>query len=256
MVVNYHTHTFRCNHASGTDRDYVISAIENGIKVLGFSDHNPYLFDNGYYSKHRMKVEETDNYIRSISELREEFKNDIDIYIGYEMEYYPLWFGKTIDFLKNKGFDYIIFGQHLVGNEIGCRASVTLSDSKEELVEYVDIIVKAMNSGYAFYIAHPDILNFSGDEDFYRQEISRLCLEAKRLNIPLEINLLGIREGRFYPVDRFWKIAGEIGNKVILGSDAHSPSVFANKDDEIKAQKLAEKYNLEIVEPMKPQLII
>ena len=35
---NYHTHTKRCNHAVGEDEEYVLSAIENGYKVLGFAD--------------------------------------------------------------------------------------------------------------------------------------------------------------------------------------------------------------------------
>ena len=35
----YHTHTYRCGHASGKDEEYVLAAIESGIKVLGFTDH-------------------------------------------------------------------------------------------------------------------------------------------------------------------------------------------------------------------------
>lgn len=40
---NYHTHTSRCGHAVGEDEEYVINAIKSGIKVLGFSDHVPFL---------------------------------------------------------------------------------------------------------------------------------------------------------------------------------------------------------------------
>lgn len=39
---NLHTHTFRCGHASGTDDQMVLSAIEAGFELLGFSDHMPY----------------------------------------------------------------------------------------------------------------------------------------------------------------------------------------------------------------------
>ena len=41
MFANYHTHTTRCNHAAGTDREYVEYAIRSGIKILGFADHTP-----------------------------------------------------------------------------------------------------------------------------------------------------------------------------------------------------------------------
>ena len=40
---NYHTHTKRCGHAIGNDEDYVINAIKAGYKILGFSDHAPYI---------------------------------------------------------------------------------------------------------------------------------------------------------------------------------------------------------------------
>ena len=39
MIANYHTHTQRCRHATGTARDYVLAAIEGGLKELGFSDN-------------------------------------------------------------------------------------------------------------------------------------------------------------------------------------------------------------------------
>jgi histidinol-phosphatase (PHP family) len=58
MTVNYHTHTVRCRHASGTEREYIETAISRGITTLGFSDHSPYIFDGVYYSSFRMRPEE------------------------------------------------------------------------------------------------------------------------------------------------------------------------------------------------------
>ena len=37
-ITNYHTHTSRCKHARGTDRDYVQQAVDSGYQVLGFTD--------------------------------------------------------------------------------------------------------------------------------------------------------------------------------------------------------------------------
>ena len=55
LTTNFHTHTTRCNHAAGEDRQYVEEAIKGGLKVLGFSDHSPYFFLGDYYSTFRMK---------------------------------------------------------------------------------------------------------------------------------------------------------------------------------------------------------
>ena len=39
---NYHTHTYRCGHASdSSDQEYVDAARNAGISTLGFSDHIP-----------------------------------------------------------------------------------------------------------------------------------------------------------------------------------------------------------------------
>ena len=74
MIFNYHTHTTRCNHAIGTDREYVENAIQKGLKTLGFSDHAPYFFPNtDYYSPFRMQVDELFAYADSIRALQKEY---------------------------------------------------------------------------------------------------------------------------------------------------------------------------------------
>ena len=44
MDYNLHTHTYRCSHATGTEREYIEAAISAGIKIMGFSDHIPFKF--------------------------------------------------------------------------------------------------------------------------------------------------------------------------------------------------------------------
>ena len=38
MIANYHTHTTRCNHAYGTEREYVENAVSRGLKIFGFAE--------------------------------------------------------------------------------------------------------------------------------------------------------------------------------------------------------------------------
>ena len=47
MRSNYHTHTYRCNHATGTIEDYVKEAIKANIDEIGISDHLPHPGKNG-----------------------------------------------------------------------------------------------------------------------------------------------------------------------------------------------------------------
>ena len=54
MIANYHTHTYRCGHAVGEDRQYVETAIRRGLQVLGFSEHVPMPFPDGHESRFRV----------------------------------------------------------------------------------------------------------------------------------------------------------------------------------------------------------
>ena len=73
MIANYHTHTWRCRHADGTEREYVERAIEGGLKILGFSDHSPYPFPDGYDSGMRMRLDQVEGYVDTVLALKKEY---------------------------------------------------------------------------------------------------------------------------------------------------------------------------------------
>ena len=244
MKTNYHTHTVRCNHARGEDREYVESAIEKGMEELGFADHSPYIFSDGHQSGFRMTTDAYAGYVESLLSLREEFGDRIRLYIGVEMEYYRDDFEATLAFLKQQPIDYLILGQHFVDSEPGKLYNGGASDDEERLVSYVDRVIEAMHLGVFSYVAHPDIINFTGSEEKYRSEIRRLCKAAVETETPLEINLLGIRDGRHYPNPIFWEEAGKQGCHVILGCDAHGPKTVSDDASAAIAEEMIKKYGL------------
>ncbi len=233
MLCNYHTHTVRCGHASGTDREYIEAAIRRGLKVLGFSDHAPIRFPNGYVSGIRMKPEETGEYCASLAALREEYKGDIDIKIGFELEYYPAVFEDVLAELSLYDYDYLILGQHWCGNE-DRPACILPTDSEAQLSRYVEQTLAGLRTGVFTYFAHPDLIRYTGDDETYRRYMLPLCQEANRLGIPLECNIHGLVKKTHYPVDRFFRIVAEVGNEVILGLDAHSPEEIRDREPEEK----------------------
>ncbi len=223
MLVNLHTHTPRCNHAKGTEREYIERAIEGGFHTLGFSDHAPMPFDGGYYSNFRMRPEQFDDYMTTLIDLREEYKRDIRLLIGLEAEYYPRYFNRLIDMVSPYPLDYLILGQHFIGNEHDATYSGNPLNTEAELARYVDQTAEGLATGRFTYFAHPDLIRFLGADAVYEKHMRRLCENAKALDIPLEINLLGVHTHRAYPCERFFRIAAEVGNTIVLGSDAHSP---------------------------------
>lgn len=247
---NYHTHTRRCHHAAGTEREYVESAIKGGLKVLGFADHSPMPFPRGYRS-FRMDMDELGGYCNTLLALRKEYRHDIEIRIGLEVEYYPALFGKLMDYCRDYPVEYFILGQHYRGNEINDIYYNSRTWDASLITDYVDQIIAGLESGHFLYLAHPDLINYFDDTDpVYQSEMRRLCVRAKELSVPLEINLLGILDDRHYPHDRFFAIAGEVGNEVVFGSDAHFPQHICVPWVLDKAQALVERHHLTRLETL------
>ena len=247
MKANYHTHTWRCNHAKGTEREYVEAAISRGLEVLGFSDHTPYPFPWYHHSFIRMCCGQLPEYAEMTRTLREEFRDRIDIKLGVEAEYYPDYFSSLRSLLADHGVEYMILGQHYLGNEILGHYSGRATSEPKHLEQYCAQCKDAMQTGLFSYFAHPDLIRFVGSEEAYNKEIRSLCREAKNCGLPLEINLLGIEAGKHYPNRRFWEIAAEEGNPVILGCDTHDPKALLSRASEEKAMELISELGLELV---------
>lgn len=231
IKANFHMHTPRCGHAQGSEREYIESAIKNGYKVIGFSDHTPQPYPDGIVSGMRMGMDELDNYIGVIKELSKEYEKDIKIYIGLEVEYYPNCWNKLLVELRKRDIDYIIMGQHHVKEEFGGFYSGAPTDDIQKVKDYVDVVIEGLKTGEFIYLAHPDLINYTGPDDLYINEMTRLCRFTKENDIPLEVNMLGFETNRNYPCDRFFKLASDMGNTFVIGCDAHSPEWMVQPED-------------------------
>lgn len=236
MIANYHTHTWRCNHAGGTERQYIENAIAAGIRILGFSDHTPCPFPGSYYSDYRMYVHQTEEYFRTLTDLKNEYAKDIQIHIGVEAEYYPDLFENMVALLRQYPCEYMLLGQHFVGNEENEPYVYVRSSDPALLRRYVNQTLEGLETGLFTYLAHPDLFKWRGDAETYRQEMTRLCLRVKELGYVIEYNLLGRYAQRNYPTPAFWEIAAEVGNPVILGIDGHEPEALNRPQTEAEAR--------------------
>jgi len=247
MLANYHTHTARCNHAAGEDREYVEAAIAAGYRVLGFADHAPFVFPGDYVSPTRMTAAETEGYFSSLTALKKEYATDITIYIGFESEYLPELLPAQDALLADYPLDYMILGQHFItpepyGHYTGFEGDL------EGLVQYTDSIIAGMETGRYIYTAHPDLYRYRGDGT--EEQFRRIARYMKEKNIPVEINLLGLVTSRHYPSDTFLTIAAEEGCSAIIGVDAHEPLAFSDSAAVLTAARIAESYGLPLVDFM------
>ncbi|MBP5329193.1 MAG: histidinol-phosphatase [Spirochaetaceae bacterium] len=226
MLANYHTHTPRCKHAVGSEREYIERAIDCGFKILGFSDHTPQPYPKDYVSTIRMGMDEIEDYTSTLVALREEYKDKIKILIGYEVEYTHKYFDKLLTELRKFPLDYLIQGQHFAPDEVEGVYMGFKSGDETRLKQYVDLTVEGMRTGLFSYLAHPDLVNFTGDDATYKKHMVRIVETALECDIPLEVNMLGFVEKRNYPCDRFFSMAAQMGAKFVIGCDAHKPQML------------------------------
>lgn len=246
MIANYHTHTWRCNHATGREEEYVRNALDRNFEILGFSDHTPQFFPGDYYSHFRMRPEQLNDYCETIRLLQKKYADRIAIPLGLEVEYYPDLFPELLPVLQDAGIEYMLLGQHFVGNEVNEHYSGSATADEMILKRYCQQAMDAMQTGLFTYLAHPDLLHFKGEDAIYRHHMRQLCQEAKNCNIPLELNMLGSWSGRHYPRSLFWELAAEENCDVILGCDAHAPDHLMKLDTEQLLLKRIQDFGLYI----------
>lgn len=99
-----HTHTTYCDGKS-TPREMVESAIAKGCHTIGFSGHST-LFLDGSFENWSISLEREEAYRREVLTLREEYRGQIDVLLGIELD--------TFSERPRYPYDYVIGSVHYV----------------------------------------------------------------------------------------------------------------------------------------------
>ena len=245
MKTNFHTHTYRCGHAVGTERDYVRCAAEAGFELLGMSDHTPWPDSNGV----GMKPEELGDYVAELRALKAEYAGKLDLKIGLECEYNAAHIHWLRDQIAEHGLDYIIMGSHF-GAVHGERIWFGAVTDQAGLKAYRDCTIAGLETGMYAYLAHPELClrAYPQWDDAAADACRALARACRELNVPVEYNLEGVRASRkgnhpgiCYPNRHFWDIAAEEGCTAIIGYDAHIPETLLDESDWQIARRLIDE---------------
>ena len=257
---NYHTHHYLCGHANGGAEDYVLQALKHGYKEIGISDHGPLPVTPPFA---RMTYEEFENiYLKDIEDTITKYGDKIKILKSLEMEYV---FGHD-DFYKEllTKVDYLILAGHYRSGdaEVMKLKSTFHTKTEEDLLEYTNLLIKAMNTGCFKILAHPDIFiaSYGKFDEFAISCVKRIVQAAIDNDVALEFNCEGIRRGKLfcredgefdyqYPNRYFWEIVSSMNAKVVIDSDCHEPEKFADEAIDT-AIELTTKYKLNVIETL------
>lgn len=234
MLIDLHNHTPRCNHAEGTPKEFILKAIEQKIDIFGFSDHAPMEFDK----KYRMKMDEIGSYENEILSLKDEFKDDIEILLGYEVDFLNGFMEEKI--LQRK-VDYLIGSIHFI-NRWGFDNPEFIGEYKHKDIdkiweEYFELIEEMAKSTLFDIVGHLDLIKvfkFLPKKDI-RVIAKNALMAIKKSGMSIEINSAGLRKpiAEQYPSKELLEVVYELNIPITFGSDAHLVDQIGFKKDEI-----------------------
>ena len=221
--VDLHNHTTRCNHAEGTVDEYIQRAIALGIDIYGFSEHAPMDFDE----KYRLPFCDIDAYFNDILSAKEKYKNEIDILLGYEVDWLP---GHMDERVLHAKVDYLIGSVHFIDKWsfdnpafIGEWKNKNIDEIWQAYFEATEAMVK---SGKFDIVGHLDLIKvfkFMPKRDI--RILAKPVLKAiKKSNMVIEINTAGLRKpiGELYPSPALLEEVYSLGIPITFSSDAHA----------------------------------
>ena len=221
--VDLHNHTTRCNHATGTIDEYIERAIELGIDIYGFSEHAPMDFDE----KYRLPFCDIDAYFTDILTAKETYKNDIDILLGYEVDWLE---GHMYDKILHADVDYLIGSVHFIDKWsfdnpefIGGWKNKNIDEIWKAYFEATEAMAK---SGKFDIVGHLDLIKvfkYMPKQDV-RLLAKNVLLAIKKSNMVMEINTAGLRKpiGEMYPSRALLEEACALDIPITFSSDAHA----------------------------------
>ena len=234
IIADYHTHT-KYSHGKGTIEENVLEAISKGIKTIGISDH-------GYkHLTYGIKLNDIYKMREEIDKLNEKYSN-IKVLLGMECNILDNRGNIDINDKIIENCDYIMAGYHFASTPTSLKSMLNHCNNymikNDKSKDYnTEAIINAMKNNNIFIITHP------GDKgDVYIEEIAKV---AKDTDTRLEIN----SSHGFLNSNQLVEIKN-IGNKFIIGSDAHIPQNVGNFDLAMKIIKEA-RLDTSLVENIK-----
>jgi histidinol-phosphatase (PHP family) len=242
---NFHSHCNFCDgHASM--EAFVQYAVSKGFKAYGISSHAPVSFTTRW----AMNYDDLQEYLQEYRRLKANYLQDIELYIGLEIDFLPE--EKDAVFLMHRSLplDYRIGSIHYINSfPDGTRWNVdgdprTFMKATEEV--FGGDIKKLVTCFYTQTCEMIDTCNFdiighldkvagnsaqypefSITDKWYIDLVKDTLALIKEKNIILEINTKALlRKGVTFPHQQFYPFIKEMQIPVMVNSDCHRPDLI------------------------------
>lgn len=226
-MVDYHMHSV-LSDGKNSYEEMIRSAISKGLDEIGFTDHvclKPVDW--------AIRMEDIPVMTRQILDLKAEYKNEIQIRYGIEVDYFPGREDELRDLIDSIPVDYVIGSVHFIGDwNFDTDQSLYGKWSNDKLYEiYFSLIKQAAQSGLFDIIGHIDIIKkFRIYPESNQDQLFDDTLKIiKEHNLVVELNTGGMDRpcAEFTPSPRLLEMCHNHHIPVTLSSDAHRAEQIA-----------------------------
>ena len=242
-LMDLHSHTVRCRHATGTMEAYVERAVALGLRDFGFSDHSHWMLcaNNECYA---MQAGELDDYVADVRALQARYdrsgEKPFNIRLGMEMDYIPSRLPLAREVQQRHDWDYIIGSVHNIGFEQLQQPELYEQWSIDDVCElYFHQVGMMVRDRFCDIIGHLDLPKKMGHRPAggMLRYIEPLISDLLASGITVEINTSGLDN----PAQAFmpgWDVIEALASRGVpltLGSDAHAPHQVGRHFDQALA---------------------
>lgn len=239
ILADQHMHTSFSFDSKASMKDMIDSAINKGLKHINITEHNDFEYPVDEKNPVGCWDLNVDSYLYELLNLREVYKDKIQIGFGIEIGMQEVAFRKNAVLAHSHEFDYCIGSIHLV-NGVDTYDPKYYEDKtpKAAFEEYYDCVIRNIRQFQNFdALGHLDYLTrkIPGGEDVYSpldyidrvDEIFNILIKDEK---GLELNTQAFARGFKNPnpcpalLKRYKELGGEI---IVVGSDAHTPEGIA-----------------------------
>ncbi len=237
-----HMHTSFSGDSDTPPEEMIKRAIGLGLKHICITDHedHEYVYDGVEFT---FDIKE---YFCVLENLREKYKDQIDIGIGVEIGLEPQWGDYYDQYVRSQAFDFVIGSVHLIGGEDPYDRAMFKNQRDEDAYRQTFIeTLKDIQVTHEFdVLGHMDYVVRYGThrEQAYSykkfadeiDEILKFLIDHGK---GLELNTAGFKYGLpfAHPLPEILKRYRELGGEILtIGADAHKPEHIAYDFSKVK----------------------
>ena len=247
QLSNYHSHCTFCDGRS-IPESFIKFAISQGFRAYGFSSHSPLPFETFW----NMPKDDMPEYLMEIERLKKKYQDQIEIYVGLEIDFLDETYNASIPFFTQLPLDYRIGSIHFlpIAHPLEEKNMVCIDGSFRDFQKSVDtyyngdirlLVAHYFNStqkmvelGGFDIVGHMDKIYMNGhrckDFDFeanwYQKPFNDSLQLIAEKGLMVEINTKNLlQKKQTYPHINYLHRLLELNIPVMVNSDCHYPDL-------------------------------